>query len=130
RSYPGGRLARSRAQPLDIQAPAAPAKRNGRGGKIRRGVVGREALGRLLGAAAASPILSEESRRRGTLIQPPNVVEEVGALDQLHREKPLAAVRQQLIKRHEVGMNDVRKGAELPLQSVESLVARRAAQRF
>ena len=47
------------------------------------------------------------------------MIEEGDAVDELHREEPLVAVREQLVQGHEVGMGDVGQGPELLLEAIE-----------
>ena len=51
-----------------------------------------------------------------------DVVQEADALDALHGEEPLLAVREQLVQRDEVGVRDVGQGAELVLEAIERAV--------
>ena len=49
----------------------------------------------------------------------PRIGEEVDPLDQLHRDEPVASVRDQLIQAHQVGMGDVRQCSEFILEAIE-----------
>jgi hypothetical protein len=50
---------------------------------------------------------------------PPRVAGERDAVDQLHREEPLVAFRQQLVQRDEVPVRDVGERSEFLLEAVE-----------
>ena len=45
--------------------------------------------------------------------------QEIDAVDEVHREEPIASARHELVERHEVGMSDVGQRAEFALEAVE-----------
>ncbi len=58
-------------------------------------------------------------RGRAPRAHPPDVIQEVDALDQLHREEPLVLLREELVERDEVPVGDVRERSKLVLEPVE-----------
>src|ERR1019366_3385073 len=48
-----------------------------------------------------------------------NPRQEVAAVDELHREKPLIALREELVELHDVRVRDVGEGSKLPLEPEE-----------
>ena len=51
--------------------------------------------------------------------QATDVIQEVDALDELHREEPLVFFREELVKRDEIRVRDVRERTKLVLETVE-----------
>jgi hypothetical protein len=118
-----GQLAQRVAQPVVRQR-----RRRGRlVERHRRGVGARARLGgearhQRTGAGVGPAIrlgVVEAERAKPRLRSAPNPGDEVHPLDQLHREEPLVAGRDQLVQRGQVGMADVGQLAELALELVE-----------
>jgi hypothetical protein len=72
---------------------------------------GRRCLGRILG-------------RRGRLDPFADVLEEVSASDELHREKPLIRLGHQLVERHQIRVGEVGQRAELLLEAEQGVGSR------
>ena len=60
-----------------------------------------------------------ERRRVRVDLPPPDVLEELDPLDELHREEPVVVVGDQLVEAHEVLVDDVGERAKLALEAVE-----------
>ena len=97
----GGELPRARVEAIDVEPPCA--GRNPRDVERRR----------------RARVERRRRRSDGGVRVPAHVREPVDALDELHREEPVVAVRPEVVELHEVRVVHVGERAELRLEAVE-----------